>query len=410
MNGISKRLRSCVFVFSMTLIAGGIAGCEQAPEQTSESSTEMEIDSSGQYVTVAEAKEQAQELAGGSLDGIYFPDYVALPEGDYVSTLKLTTLYTPEEDSGEILAALRGIWSSYDSVDWSSIEPTRNTRGPESDYWGISKEDEETGVWMSYDSRGFFCGNALQDMEELRGDACVKSYDFEWGDEAGEDTWQLMDGECSVAEAVEAVEGLLNEYLSPLENDAFTYRVQHLYVMKNPDTGCYEYNLSIGRVCEGMAVDTSSDYEFLTTGQYYDVVHKGARFEAVMRHKGTLDYFNIGTWLIGIESTETEESIISSIWAAQQIKDEIAHANKMSFSDFGLVYVLEQDNTEADNQQQGYFGALNDTTYLRPVWAFLAASSSSSLFSGTTLDTHDESILVDAVTGELYHYDCTGIY
>ncbi|MCD7708897.1 MAG: hypothetical protein LUI02_03385 [Clostridiales bacterium] len=410
MKKITKKLRSSVLVLAVTFAVIGIAGCEQAPDQESDNSTEVEL-TSEQYVTVAEAKEQARELAGGSLDGIYFPDYIALPEGDSVSTIKLTRWHAPEEDGDKIITALQGIWSGYDSVDWSSIEPSHFTQGTDPNYWGISKHDDATGLWFSYDSVGFFCGDALQGMGQLNCDACVKSYDFEWGDAMGEeDSWELMDGECPVAEAVEAVESRLNEYLSPLESDAFTYKVQHLYVMKNPDTGCYEYNMSVGRVHEGMAVDTSSSYEFLEAGQYYDVVHSGASFMAVMRHKGALDFFNIGTELLDIESEEEEESIVSPIWAAQQIKEEIAHANKMSFSDVGLVYVLEQDNPEAGNRAQGYFDYVGDTAHLRPVWAFLSAPMSSSLDVGFTQDSHGECVLVDAVTGELYHYDCTGVY
>ncbi|MCD7709588.1 MAG: hypothetical protein LUI02_06915 [Clostridiales bacterium] len=411
MKKISKKLRSCALVLAMAFVAAGIAGCEQAPDQESDNSTEVEL-TSEQYVTVAEAKEQARELAGGSLDGIYFPDYIALPEGDSVSTIKLTPWHMTEDDSDKILEAVQGIWQDYGSVDWSQIEDSYTYDSPGDYYWAVEKHDEDTGRWFSYDANGFFCVNSLQGMGMLYGDSCVKSYDFEWGDEAGEDTWQLMDGECSVSEAVETVEGLLNEYLSPLEDNAFTYRVQHLYVMKNPDTGCYEYNISIGRVYEDMAVETSSHYEFNTTGQYYDVVHSGAHSIALMRHKGVLDCFNVVTRnaLISIESAEEEESIISPIWAAQQIKDEIAHANRMSFSDVGLVYVLEQDNAEAEDHMQDTFQAIDDTTYLRPVWAFLATPSSSSLYSGNTQDSHGECVLVDAVTGELYHYDCTGIY
>lgn len=44
------------------------------------------------------------------------------------------------------------------------------------------------------------------------------------------------------------------------EKEKFTYKVQHLYVMKVPDQEYYSYSMVIGRLYNGMVVDTSSDF------------------------------------------------------------------------------------------------------------------------------------------------------
>ena len=130
---------------------------------------------------------------------------------------------------------------------------------------------------------------------------------------------------------------------------------------------------------------------------------------AIMRHKNSLDFVNICTELLDIEKETEKEKIISPIWAVQLINKEIAHGGGISFSDCGLVYLLVQDNRLAGENRQDVTQNVNETTYLRPVWLFMSASSGT-LFETMTQDSHGTSVVVDALDGTLYYYDGTGAY
>lgn len=120
--------------------------------------------------------------------------------------------------------------------------------------------------------------------------------------------------EISVPDAVSYTENKLNEYISLLEKNKFTYKIQHLYVLKNPDTGFHDYEMVIGRVYQGIALDTGSHFE-LPEGKYYDKLHCGAHMIAIMRHKESLDSIVNGVESLNIETASETESVISPFWA-----------------------------------------------------------------------------------------------
>ena len=68
-----------------------------------------------------------------------------------------------------------------------------------------------------------------------------------------------------------------------------------------------------------------------------------------------------------------------------------------------------QDNRLAGENRQDVTQNVNETTYLRPVWLFMSASSGT-LFETMTQDSHGTSVVVDALDGTLYYYDGTGAY
>lgn len=91
-----------------------------------------------------------------------------------------------------------------------------------------------------------------------------------------------------------------------LKNEKFTYKVQHLYVMKVPDQEYYSYSMVIGRLYNGMVVDTSSDF-LLADGKSYPYTHCGNHIMATMCHKKTLDYVNTGFECFDIASTKAHK-------------------------------------------------------------------------------------------------------
>lgn len=395
------------FFCTLLLILFMAAGCEKAPDPKKLSDTEDEIQlTSAKYVSIEEAEDQIQTLEGKDIDGIYFPEHFEMPDITAISQIKLTAWY-PEHEK-DLETAIRKLWKDYDNVDWTAIKEKKFSGEKDESYYVSEKQDEKTGLLYSYDSNGFFCGDSLNDTE-LTCESCVREYDFEWGDTASvEDVYPLVDGETVVLDAVAYTEKLFNETLSQLERTQFTYKVQHLYVVKHSDEDYYDYNMVIGRVYKGISIDTSSDFN-LMQGKSYKKIHCGAHFMAVMRHKNSLDFVNTCNELFEIDSITEKDTIISPIWAVQQMNQEIAHAEGIRFSDCGLVYVLTQDNKLAEDNVQDVYQQVDESTYLRPVWLF-TTDNSGMVFNTMTKDSHGVSVLVDALDGTLYYYENTGAY
>lgn len=96
------------------------------------------------------------------------------------------------------------------------------------------------------------------------------------------------------------------------EKEKFTYKVQHLYVMKVPDQEYYSYSMVIGRLYNGMVVDTSSDF-LLADGKSYPYTHCGNHIMATMCHKKTLDYVNTGFECFDIASTKAHKNHLATL-------------------------------------------------------------------------------------------------
>lgn len=382
-------------------------GCESAPETYREDmqKNHVELDTE-KFVSLETAQEQCEKLEGQDVDGMVFPEKMIMPGQNTVAEVKLTPWY--EGNRKALQQILQSVWKDYDTVDWTGIKKQVFSRKDDEKYRGESKEDKKTGILYSFDTQGFVCGDSLKDTE-LTCQNCVKEYDGEPGtDLESEDTYQLEDGEVSVKEAVLYTENLFNNSLSQWEEDKFEYKVQHLYVMKNPENAFYDYNMVIGRVYQNRMVDTCSDF-LVSQAAYYDQVHSGIHILAIMRHKNSLDYVNLGNELLEVESEIKHNTIISPMWAVQKMNEEIAHVNGMAFSPCGLVYVLVQDNELAKKKKQDIFQSVNQNTYLRPVWLF-ATPCRNSMYETMTNDGHGVSVLVDALDGELYYYEGTGAY
>lgn len=396
--GIYCTLLFCIFMMT---------SCENAPkrEQKNNSKQEMKA-SSKQYVSIEEAKKQIHALEGKSVDGVHLPEHILMPNIHKIFEVKLTPWYPKQKN--DLKMAIKNMWNDYRKIDWTSIKKITFSNKKDNTYYGEQKQDKKTSLLYSYDSDGFFSGDSLNNTEQT-GKSCVKEINFEWGDTASKkDVYQLEDGKMPISKAVTYVEDLFNKNVSKLEKSKFEYKVQHLYVMKNTKTGCYDYNMVIGRVYKDIFIDTSSDF-CISQGKSYNKVHCGIHMIAVMRHKYSLDYVSSCKELFDIETETEKENIISPIWALQLINKKIAHIDGLSFNDCGLVYLLVQDNKLEKDNKQDVYQQVNETTYLRPVWLFMS-NGSGAVFDTMTKDNHGVSVIVDAVDGTLYYYESTGTY
>ena len=399
--GIICALLFCIYI---------MVGCEDAPtnkKQSTEQEESIEESlASEKYVSLSEAKEQIKKLEGQSIEGLHFPEVIQMPDVQSVSEIKLAPYQWNDEK--DMIQAISSLWRDYNTVNWDTVKETVS-KAKSSDYFAKVKTDKKTGYVYAYDTVGYFVGDSMNETE-LDISSCVAEYDFEWGDTASEtDIYPMEDGEISVSDAVNYVENQLGKYLPPVEKNQFTYKIQHLYVLKNPDTGFHDYEMVIGRVYQGIALDTCSDFN-LPEGTYYEKIHCGAHMIAIMRHKGSLDSIVNGVESLNIETASEAESVISPFWAVKQINQEIAHVGGLSFGYCGLFYMLEQDNGSKKDKEQGVYGQVSEEipTSIRPMWVFMSKGDSAS--SNMTKDVHGASVLVDALDGSLWYYQSTTPY
>lgn len=404
----------CALLFCILLLSG----CEDAPEQRAQETAEKDaggaaaeslsvLDDVDQYVSLGEAREQIQQMEGKDMDGIYLPKHMMMPDSEEIYDLELTPWRM--EQGEDMLSALEHLWKDYAAVDWENI-PDANELIPDGEVKiaGFQKTDEETGFVYAYSPEGHLFGDSLKSQPDKN--ACVEAFDFEWGDTAAEsDVYPLSDGEVSVPDAVAFTEELFNTYMSVLEKKKFTYKVQHLYVLKNGDA-C-DFYMVLGKLYKGMPVSNSCLFQ-VTSGQAdYGNAHGGVIMEAVMRHKNCLDQVNSVNELLGVKAETKLEKLISPLWAVKKISEEVAHIGGLRFQHCGLFYMKQQDNSQMEEMYRDSVHSLAEggPTRLRPVWLFMAPAGGAVYDTGV-LGMHGTSIIVDAVDGELYYYDMTGGY
>lgn len=402
-----KKIKWCAVACCLFVCTLLVTACEDAPEHSQKSEDDNVISlSTEQYVTIEEAKKQMQELAGKTVLGFELPEQIQVP--DVVDIFKVSLYKWYPDREKELKNAVKNLWQDYGKVDWTKKKEKRFSNKIYDAYYGAEKQDKKSGLVYSYDSDGFLCGDSLNDTE-LTSEDCVKEFDLEWGDTVPEEEmYPLAGGETTVAEAIAFTEDLLEKHLSELEQNQFEYKVQHVYVMKNKDTGFYDYNMVIGRIYEGVPIDTSSDF-IVSEGKSYYKTHCGAHIIAIMRNKNSLDYISTSRELFEIDSVAEKEKIIAPKWALQKMNEEIAHDTDIRFTECGLVYLLVQDNRLSVVDKQDVYQQVDETTYLRPVWLFTQEGNGGAA-GNLTKDSHGISVIVDALDTNLYYYESTSAY
>ena len=91
--GIYCTLLFCIFM---------ITSCENAPkhEQKDNLKEEMKV-SSEQYVSIEEAKSQLHELEGKSIEGVYLPEHIFMPDIQKIFEVKLAPWYPKQKEDLE---------------------------------------------------------------------------------------------------------------------------------------------------------------------------------------------------------------------------------------------------------------------------------------------------------------------
>ena len=393
----------------VTCVALGIimvlSGCESAPVRNADNTIEEELfKNTTKMVSVDDAKKEVEELKGKSFYGFTFSDTFDINEINSVSKIGLKQF---NNDENKVKEALVNIWDGYEKNDWSNIELSEYPNPEMPEYKAYAQIDENNSIAYSYDNQGFFMGDSLVTGLPMMNEA-KKVYDFQCTDvidNCKDEVFDLEDGKISIGDAKSFVEERINSCLTLEDN--ISYKVQKIFVTEGMEENTYQMSFIVGRTFDNGDLLTQSNFTFGSEGHFYDVTHSGMYIRLVMKKTSEIDYINLGVSLLNIDSVNKEEKIISPKWAVNEMNKIIAHKSGTNFSYCDLVYIVTQENSKAPEKKQGIV-SIDDidkySTEIRPFWIFACPDA------GGYANVFGESILVDALSGDIYYYETTSLY
>jgi hypothetical protein len=386
-------LISCILVF--------LSGCESAPTLSENAKERDTLTKSEKYVSIDEAKKEIATVAGKKIDGFEFPQYTNINDIENIYEMKLGTYCT--DDINDVKNTACALWSGYNDIDWTKVE-TREYPNPSfPNYQAYAQIDNQNNYAYSYDNYGFFMGSSLEeDSPDMR--YAKTAYDIqtmEHPEEIYDDEYKLKDGSITVKKAIDFVESEINKK-NKLEKN-ITYKVQKIFIIKSND-GYDQISMIVGKVIDNVDIVTQSDFYFTSSNRYNKKAHIGEFILVVMTNNNEISYVNTGVPSLNITKSEKRDKIISPYWAISEMNEKIAHIGGMTFSVCDLVYIVTQDNKE---KEQGHveLHVPDESLCIRPYWLFAYYERDSSY-----INVFGESILVDALDGEVYYYEATSSY
>lgn len=357
------------------------------------------LDDIEMIVSFDEARNQLENIKGKSFGDIHFPDYYVMTLENQISEFEVSCYHA--EDLEILEEQLGKIWDDYEKTDREKSRVQDYTNSERPDYKGESVFSENNEYIYTATSDGMICGNSLDSSWDGYGEI-IKSYEIEWGDEIDDSVYELVDGEYSVKAAIAMVEERVNETLLGIEKD-FTYKVQHLYVVKNAETDTYDYKMILGRFYGDIPIDTALGF-YTYANIDYGKVFRGDGLLAIVHRKDKIDCFNTEKPLINITKLNDYDKIVSPEYAALKAQTEVASVGVGDYDYCGLVYMMEQKSRKNGNSIYAFEYESKVTSYMRPYWVFFQQSEYLPSFNGNG-NQYTHAILVDAIDGSLYYFD-----
>ncbi|MBR0132094.1 MAG: hypothetical protein IJM14_03315, partial [Lachnospiraceae bacterium] len=243
-------------------------------------------------ITLEQARMEAKEMAGQTVEGFIMPEKIVVTDGNTIPVYKDSEHQC--ESYKEAEECFRKLIPRYDEIVAAGAEPRyyyNDEENPES-VAGVTykiESDNDYGMEIATVSdKGFisYDGKIVSFMWEPE-----ERYDIEWGDSYTDDEgYELSDGFVTIKDAIEFTEKRINDSLGELYEGVDKFKVQHLYVFKNEKNGKYVYKMIVGFVFDGQALDTASLY-YDSKGGKDKYTFAGFYLNCVMEKSDCLDSF-----------------------------------------------------------------------------------------------------------------------
>ncbi|MBR0133383.1 MAG: hypothetical protein IJM14_09935 [Lachnospiraceae bacterium] len=408
-------MKKFILVVMIFMIGTLVCSCEKTEDNTSsseESGTQpSSVDSEIVYVTLDEARKEADELKGNKYLDFELPEKIVMPEGNTLGIYEVSCRYMNDYQAD--LECIKNLWDDYEKTENIEMLHIENEHMDENGkvlpkLKSILYVDDETEPTYAYSFTR--CGKIMFESKKCSWTRFIdgsKWYDFNWVDKIPEkEGCELPEGYMSVAEAVGLVEERVNQHYSVLENQQFEYRVSELTLAENSSNDTPEYYMVISKVYNGTVIDTVGEF-VLNDNKRIKKIIRGDAFTVIINEKNKISGVNATGYggAKNIKEKEKTEKIISLKSALSLAKKEIATIGLENIYNAGLAYYYVLDPVYDEHGEVHADLGPDDTWEMRPLWLFAQKKPGEN--PGSALSGHGPSILVDAIDGTVYYFNTT---
>lgn len=381
-------------IFSMALILM-LAGCASVPDEVksdmsdyhnSESNTSDDFNFT--YINVSELSIEAEEALSKNY-------------GQFTISDKINFVQPPEIN----------IMSFIDENNFSKYEEALSLFYPElefdtQDIWlenEIYFYNDTDKLYCCIDERGFIAmlNPETFDISFSYCEPIVKIYHPDRKDDLS-DEYQLKDGKCSVADAVEYINDWFETNYKPLA-PSYDYQVNTVIVREHDDN--YLYQFLIEALYNGVSIDSYTIEPEYIDGEFTNkMAYLSYGISIQMLSVNSIDSFTTGSGMFIPKVEEKINECISLESALNFCENTFTDFRDVTISDIDVMYTLNPVY-ETDVEGNYFVNGYNS----RPVWEFVIDLPPEEFLAKGEVNTYGDTrkyIYIDMVTGELkYNFD-----
>jgi len=216
------------------------------------------------------------------------------------------------------------------------------------------------------------------------------------------DEYQLKDGKCSVADAVEYINNWFETTYKPL---APYYDFQVNTVIVREHEGNYLYQFRVEALYNGVPIDSYTTEPEYIDGEFTSkMAYLEYEISIQMLSVNSIDSFTTGSGMLIPKVEEKINECISLESALNFCENTFTEFRDITISDIDIMYTLipiYETDTDGNNFLSGYNS--------RPVWEFIIDVPSEDFLAKGEVNTYGDTrkyIYIDMVTGEVhYNFD-----
>lgn len=240
----------------------------------------------------------------------------------------------------------------------------------------------------------------------------VKIYHVDRNDDLS-DVYQLNNGSCSVADAVEYINNWFSIEYKKLSPD-FDYKVKTVIVRKHNKNFMFEIHTELlykGIPLDSLTAEAATDEKSKNTYMTYT----NATINIQMANVNQIDSFTNGTGILKPIEKSNIDKCISLESALKYCEHTFTDFKNITISDIGIKYTLtpvydyigmesKDENENNIKMQNPYSAGITVTSH--PVWEFIIDVDPSEFLKDGEINTYGDVrkyIYIDMVTGELHY-------
>lgn len=385
--------RLSVFVLTLFLLVG----CASVPDEVKSDMSDYRNSESGKsddfdcnYIKIEDLSAEVKKALNEDYGQFTISDKINFVQPDEINVMKFSTISNFNENSEEIIPYF---------FDKSIIDPqlTSNDNG----YCLYYNENDK--VYFCTGDNGFLAmlNPEAFDLGYSYSEPLVKIYHPDRKDDLS-DEYQLKNGKCSVADAVEYINDWFETNYKPLA-PSYDYQVNTVIVREHDDN--YLYQFLIEALYNGVSIDSYTIEPEYIDGEFTNkMAYLSYGISIQMLSVNSIDSFTTGSGMFIPKVEEKINECISLESALNFCENTFTEFRDVTISDIDVMYTLNPVY-ETDAEGNYFVNGYNS----RPVWEFIIDVLPEDFLANGEANTYGDMrkyIYIDMVTGELkYNFD-----